>query len=405
MEHIPDAIYFKDAASRFLMISHAHTGKFGLQHAEQAVGKTDADFFTPAHAQQALADEQRILKTGEPLVDWRNRKRLLRAQAVAEPRTSAEPRKPMSLLDIAELPAYPRSPAVAGRKSRRLHAQPGRLERGPPIYHLWRQDTQGGAPVQLTTGARRHARTDAMVAGRFVDCLRPRPASLMLLPLGGAVANRARSPGTRPACRRRRWSPDGTPIYFIAADAPTADERERDRRKDDVYALDENVKARQLWSVSVASGAENAISRPAPLSVLSYRLSRDGSLLVVERAPTPLEDDKHHGEAVGDGRRRRQRPRGDAQRHRGSPAGALAGQQPDPVPRRDEREARAVLQLEPVRDAGDGRHAEPAAAATFRTRSTRPRGRPTAVDPGRRQHGRAQRDHPDRRGARGSGRR
>ena len=48
-----------------------------------------------------------------------------------------------------------------------------------------------------------------------------------------------------------------------------------------------------MWSV--ASGAETAITS-GPSSVLSYRLSRDGSLLVVARGPTPLEDDKHRAE-------------------------------------------------------------------------------------------------------------
>ena len=47
--------------------------------------------------------------------------------------------------------------------------------------------------------------------------------------------------------------------------------------------------------MSVASGAENAITS-GPSSVLSYRLSRDGSLLVVARGPTPLEDDRHRAE-------------------------------------------------------------------------------------------------------------
>ena len=37
-------------------------------------------------------------------------------------------------------------------------------------------------------------------------------------------------------------------------------ERDRERRKDDVYALDENYKARHLWSVSVAGGAEKQLT-------------------------------------------------------------------------------------------------------------------------------------------------
>lgn len=68
MQHIPDAIYFKDAASRFLMISEAHAKQFHLANPAEAIGKTDHDFFSQAHADQALADEQEILRTGEPLV-------------------------------------------------------------------------------------------------------------------------------------------------------------------------------------------------------------------------------------------------------------------------------------------------------------------------------------------------
>ena len=68
MDNIPDAIYFKDAASRFLTINRSHAKKFGLADPHLAVGKSDTDFFTSAHAQQALADEQRIVQTGQPLV-------------------------------------------------------------------------------------------------------------------------------------------------------------------------------------------------------------------------------------------------------------------------------------------------------------------------------------------------
>jgi phosphoserine phosphatase RsbU/P len=68
MDSIPDAVYFKDTRSRFLMISRAHAKKFGLADPAQAVGKTDADFFTRPHAEQALADEEKIMRTGRPIV-------------------------------------------------------------------------------------------------------------------------------------------------------------------------------------------------------------------------------------------------------------------------------------------------------------------------------------------------
>jgi PAS domain S-box-containing protein len=69
MENTPDKIYFKDLDSRFTLISHNHASIFGLADASEAVGKSDADFFAGEHALAALADEQEILRTGEPLVD------------------------------------------------------------------------------------------------------------------------------------------------------------------------------------------------------------------------------------------------------------------------------------------------------------------------------------------------
>ncbi|MEZ5278733.1 MAG: PAS domain-containing protein [Opitutaceae bacterium] len=69
MEVIPDNIYFKDRQSRFLRINRSHANHFGLSDPEQAVGKTDFDFFTPEHAQPAFDEEQEILRTGIPVIN------------------------------------------------------------------------------------------------------------------------------------------------------------------------------------------------------------------------------------------------------------------------------------------------------------------------------------------------
>jgi two-component system, sensor histidine kinase and response regulator len=68
MDSIPDAVYFKDRESRFIRISRAMADKFGLPGPEAAIGKTDADIFSSEHAEQALHDEQKIMRTGVPLV-------------------------------------------------------------------------------------------------------------------------------------------------------------------------------------------------------------------------------------------------------------------------------------------------------------------------------------------------
>lgn len=69
MDNLPDRIYFKDRASRFTRINLADAKSFGLAHPAEAVGKTDFDFFTAEHAQEAYNDEQEIIRTGQPVVD------------------------------------------------------------------------------------------------------------------------------------------------------------------------------------------------------------------------------------------------------------------------------------------------------------------------------------------------
>ncbi len=69
LEGTPDAIYFKDRESRFTLISRRLARLLGLADPQEAYGRTDRDFFSPEHAEQALADERRIMATGEPIVD------------------------------------------------------------------------------------------------------------------------------------------------------------------------------------------------------------------------------------------------------------------------------------------------------------------------------------------------
>jgi diguanylate cyclase (GGDEF)-like protein/PAS domain S-box-containing protein len=64
-----ERVYFKDLQSRFLLVSAGWLDAEGRGDSlDSVVGKTDFDMFSSEHAQQAFADEQRIIRTGEPLV-------------------------------------------------------------------------------------------------------------------------------------------------------------------------------------------------------------------------------------------------------------------------------------------------------------------------------------------------
>jgi rsbT co-antagonist protein RsbR len=72
MDNLPDAIYFKDAESRFIAVNKAQADRFGLEPA-QAVGKSDFDFFTEEHARPAYEAEQEIIRTSQPLLNLEER--------------------------------------------------------------------------------------------------------------------------------------------------------------------------------------------------------------------------------------------------------------------------------------------------------------------------------------------
>ena len=69
MDNIPDTIYFQDTACRFMRINKAQAAMLGIADPEQAVGKTDFDFFPPEFARACYEAEQKLLESGEPIID------------------------------------------------------------------------------------------------------------------------------------------------------------------------------------------------------------------------------------------------------------------------------------------------------------------------------------------------
>ena len=73
LQTTPDQIYFKDRDSRFIRASDAQARKLGAASAEELIGRTDFDFFSAEHAQPAFDDEQRIIRTAEPIIGQEER--------------------------------------------------------------------------------------------------------------------------------------------------------------------------------------------------------------------------------------------------------------------------------------------------------------------------------------------
>jgi sigma-B regulation protein RsbU (phosphoserine phosphatase) len=70
MENLPHNIYFKDLDSRFIAVSRALAEVHGRKDPSELIGLTDRDLFSTEHAEAALADERKIIRTGQPIIDY-----------------------------------------------------------------------------------------------------------------------------------------------------------------------------------------------------------------------------------------------------------------------------------------------------------------------------------------------
>ncbi len=69
MESIPDVVYFEDTACRFVRINKAQAKLLGVNDPREAIGKTDFDFFPAELARELYAGEQKLLQSGQPMID------------------------------------------------------------------------------------------------------------------------------------------------------------------------------------------------------------------------------------------------------------------------------------------------------------------------------------------------
>ncbi len=69
IDHLPDDVYAKDTKSRFILGNPALARIIGVAHPDNLMGKTDFDFYPAELAAQYYADEQSLMRTGQPLLD------------------------------------------------------------------------------------------------------------------------------------------------------------------------------------------------------------------------------------------------------------------------------------------------------------------------------------------------
>jgi PAS domain S-box-containing protein len=68
-DHLPDSVWIKDTESRFVMGNLGVTRHVGAATPEEIIGKSDFDFFPKDLAEQYYADEQQVVRSGQPLLN------------------------------------------------------------------------------------------------------------------------------------------------------------------------------------------------------------------------------------------------------------------------------------------------------------------------------------------------
>ncbi len=69
IDWVPDNLWVKDRESRFVIANKATALRMGYAGSGELIGKTDLELCRPEIARQYYADEQRIIASGQPMIE------------------------------------------------------------------------------------------------------------------------------------------------------------------------------------------------------------------------------------------------------------------------------------------------------------------------------------------------
>jgi dipeptidyl aminopeptidase/acylaminoacyl peptidase len=209
----------------------------------------------------------------------------------------AQSPRPMGIVDLLSLPRLTEPQLSPDGRDVVFTRSDADWKSGRRVSHVWRARLDSGQPVQLTHGVENETSPRWSPDGRTIAFIAKRGdnefAQIYLLAVDGGEARQLTTHGS--AVSDITWTPDGASLYFTAPEPKTADEKTRERLRDDVYAFEENYKQTHLWKVSISKKAEERITS-GDYSVTSYDLSDSGRKIAYHRAPTPLLGSGDEGE-------------------------------------------------------------------------------------------------------------
>ena len=212
---------------------------------------------------------------------------------------SSETKRAMTIVDLINVPSLG-DPQLSPDGGQLLYtlSEPDWKE-NKRIGHIWRINIDGSNPIKMTNGENGESSPRWALNGSVIAFITKRGEQddaknqIFIISNRGGEAEPLTEHET--GVSNIQWSPDSKFIYFLANDAKSDEEKEREKAKDDVFAFDENYQQRHLWKISVDSKESSQITE-GDFSITNYKLSRDGTKFAHHRGPNPLYGSAEHNE-------------------------------------------------------------------------------------------------------------
>ena len=206
----------------------------------------------------------------------------------------------MTIVELIDVPSVG-SPRLSPDGSQILYTRTDTdWDKNGRTTHIWRIAADGAGEVQLTNGEDGESSPRWSPDGTRVAFLAKRGENEhtqihVMRNRGGEASpltNHDSSVGSF------QFSPDGKHIFFVASDPKSAEEKKKDKLKDDVFAFDEDYKQRHLFRVATDGDGSQQAERltEGDYSVIGFRLSDDGMRIAHHRSVSPLVDNRDEGE-------------------------------------------------------------------------------------------------------------